>query len=285
MKRNLQIAVFLIGTCCCEMVFGRDIFVDNLLGNDSFDGALDHPIDVSSGPVRTLRRAMNLVEFGDRVILTRAGAVYYDSLSLTGRRRSGNESHPFTVIGNGAILSGQRAVTPQGWRQSGPDLWKLTLTRKGYNRLLRNGTSLPELQHESGGNPLESLAAGQWTAWQGSLYFRSDGEAPATQSFTYAAEQTGLTLYQVEHVRIVGITFRDFRFDGVHAQNTCRNVTLEGVDCINNGRAGFAISGSSQVDIVGGKAAENGRHNVLISNRGSAAIRDLTMDGDPTVVP
>ncbi|MEK6257652.1 MAG: right-handed parallel beta-helix repeat-containing protein [Planctomycetota bacterium] len=261
-----------------------DIYVDNLLGNDSFDGQLVLPIDSGSGPVRTLRRAMHLAGFGDRIVLTQAGGMYYDSLSLTGTRHSGTSERPFTIIGNGATISGARAVPQQGWRRTGPDLWKLTLTRKGFYRLLRDGQSLPELQPEAGANPLETLAAGQWTAWRGDVYYRADGDAPTTQSFAYAAEQTGLSLYQVEHVRIVGLTLRDFRFDGLRTQNMCRGVTLENVNCLNNGRAGIAVSGTSHIEMVGGSLAENGRHSLLVSNPATANLREVTTDVEPTVI-
>ncbi len=259
-----------------------EIYVDNLLGNDQFDGQLAEPIDSGSGPVRSLHRAMQLAGFGDQIVLTRAGATYYDSLSLTGMRHSGSTQRPFTIVGNGATLSGLRVVPAAGWRRSGPELWKLTLTRKGFYRLLRDGRPLPESRPEEGTNPLESLAAGEWTAWRGDLYFRPDGSDPPTaQSFAYAAEQTGLSLYQVENVRIVGLTLRDFRFDGVHAQNMCRGVTLENVNCINNGRAGIAVSGSSQIEFVGGSLSQNGRHSLLISNRAGARLQDVTIDQDP----
>ncbi len=261
-----------------------DIYVDNLVGNDMFDGLLVQPTDQGSGPVRTLRRAMHLAGFGDRIVLTRAGGLYYDSLSLTGMRHSGTSERPFTIIGNGATLSGARAVPQEGWRRAGPDLWKLTLTRKGFYRLMRDGLSLPELQHEAGANPLEALAAGQWTAWRGDVYFRAEGDAPTTQSFAYAAEQTGLSLYQVEHVRIVGLTLRDFRFDGLRAQNMCRGVTLENVNCLNNGRAGIAVSGTSQIEMLGGSLAENGRHSLLVSNPATANLREVTTDVEPTVI-
>ena len=285
MIRRFLILVCAILCLACHEAFAKDIFVDNLIGSDLFDGLLNRPVDSGSGPVHSLRRAMQVANYGDQIILTRPGEIYYDSLSLTGLRNSGSKNHPFTLIGNGAILSGQRAVPPAGWRQAGPDLWKLTLTRKGYNRLLRDGQPLPEGRFEGGLNPLESLAAGEWTAWKGSVYFRADGEAPALQSFSYSADQTGLSLYQVQNVRIVDLTFRDFRFDGLNAQNMCENVKLENVSCINNGRAGVAVSGSSHVEIVGGKIAGNGRSQVRISKPAGVELRDVSMEGEPTVVP
>ncbi len=267
------------------VVSAKEIFVDNLVGSDAFDGLRNLPGDGGGGPVRTLRRAMQVAGFADQIVLTRPGAVYYDSLSLTGARNSGTKQNPFTLIGNGAILSGMRAVPPEGWRPAGPELWKLTLTRKGYYRLLRDGHPLLEARSENGVNPLSTLAAGEWAAWQGSVYFRSDGDAPSTQQFAYSADQTGLSLYQVDNVRIVDLTLRDFRFDGINAQNMCEGVKLENVTCLNNGRAGLAVSGSSHVEVVGGRMTGNGRHQVRIAHPAGAELRDVTLDGEPNVVP
>lgn len=65
----------------------------------------------------------------------------------------------------------------------------------------------------------------------------------------------------------------------------CRGVTLENVTCINNGRAGIAVSGTSDIEIIGGKSADNGRHQVLISNPASAVLHNVQMDGQPTLIP
>ncbi|MBS0203380.1 MAG: right-handed parallel beta-helix repeat-containing protein [Planctomycetes bacterium] len=283
MRRFMVVACALV--CLqLETVSAREIFVDNLVGSDTFDGLLDRPVDSGSGPVRTLHRAMKLVKFGDVITLSREGGVYYDSLALTGTRNSGSAQFPFTINGNGATLSGLRAVNPQGWRKAGPDLWKLTLTRKGFYRLLRDGRPLPETRHE-GISPLANLPEGSWTAWQGSIYFHSDGEQPATEAFSYAADQTGLSLYQVSNVHISNLTLRDFRFDGINAQNMCEGITLSNVNCINNGRAGLAVSGTSHVQLDGGSMAENGRFQVRIAKPAGVTLNNVTMEGEPTIVP
>ena len=60
---------------------------------------------------------------------------------------------------------------------------------------------------------------------------------------------------------------------------------MENVTCVNNGRAGIAVSGTSQVEIVGGKVEGNGRFQVRISNAAGTKLRDVKMDGEPTLVP
>lgn len=269
---------------CCVSAEARDIYVDNRIGDDTFDGLSSRLLENGSGPILTLRRAMQIAGFADQIVLTQPGTVYYDSLSLTGRRFSGTAAHPFTIIGNGAILSGQRQVPPQGWQKAGPDLWKLTFSRKGYYRLLRDGQTLPEFHPQPGTNPLATLTAGAWVPWHGSVYFRGEGDPPAEQNFTFAADQTGLSLHHVDHVRIVDVTFRDYRFDGIHVQNLCSGIRLEGVTCENNGRAGLAVSGTAHVTLQGGTLAGNGRSSLRIQLPAGAELSDVTLDAEPTII-
>ena len=275
--------LFLLSIAATPAV-AKELFVDVLVGSDQFDGVARIPSDSGSGPVRTLHRAMGLAGFGDSIYVIRPGSVFHESLSMSGSRYSGTPLQPFTLFGNGAIISGLRAVPPQGWRPAGTDLWKLTLSRKGFNRLLRDGKPLPEILPAADANPLDALKAGEWVAWRGSLYFRADTDAPSTQNFSFAADQTGLSLYRVEHVRIVDVTFRDFRFDGVNAQNMAEGIQLENVQCIENGRAGIAISGTSNVRVTGGHVGENGRFQIRAAYPGRVELHDVKMDGEPTVV-
>jgi hypothetical protein len=57
------------------------------------------------------------------------------------------------------------------------------------------------------------------------------------------------------------------------------------VSCLNNGRCGIAVTGTSRVEIIGGTIADNGRHQVLISNTATAKLSDVTMAGEPAIVP
>ena len=253
-----------------------EIYVDNLNGRDRDDGLLPVGRQGSSGPVQSLARASQIARFADVIVLKNTGTPYYGSLSLTGRRHSGNQSHPFVVFGNGATISGLRSVPPEGWRKEGlrkdgPQLWKLTLTRKGYYQLLRDGRPLPETIPEEGACPLETLPPGQWVSWRGSLYFRQDGsDSPDLQNFAVTADQTGISLHKVSYVLIVDVKVEHFRFDGIHAQGLCEHVELDHVTSIENGRAGVVASGASRIDIFGGDIARNGRHQILALDRSTA---------------
>ena len=271
---------FLIGLLSiAAATSASEIYVDNSIGRDVDDGSTLQSLYGNVGPVGSLERAIQLAGFGDIVVLVNTGKPYYGSISLMGDRHSGTRFRPFVIQGNGATISGLRSVPRDSWREEGPKLWKLTLTRKGYYRLLRDGRSLPEDILEDGINPLTRLAAGRWVAWRGSLYFRQDGdELPEDQAFAYAADQTGISLHQVENVLISDITLQHFRFDGLHAQGLCAGVVLDNVTSIENGRAGVVSSGASKIELFGGRIAKNGRHQLLVIGRSKAIPQDCAIE-------
>ena len=88
----------------------------------------------------------------------------------------------------------------------------------------------------------------------------------------FAGEEVGLTLLDVEDIYISGLEFRHFRLDGVSAHDRCRNVVLDGVRLVSNGRAGLAAGGTSRV-ILRNSALENNRvAQVLNSERAQTQV-------------
>ena len=274
-----RLVTLIAGVIFTIPAFAGEIYVDSSMGRDAYDGASVDARGATSGPVATLGRAVELAQFSDVIVLRNTGIPYYGSISLTGERHSGTQYHPFVIEGNGATISGLRAVPPGSWQRIGPKLWKLTLTRKGYYRLLRNGRPLPEYIPEDGLEPLSNLKSGHWVAWRGSLYFRQDGDNPPDdQAFAFAADQTGISLHQVSNVLISNVTLEHFRFDGLHAQGLCDGVILDNVTSIENGRAGVVSSGASRIELFGGKIAGNGRHQLLVIDRSFAKPNDCDIE-------
>jgi hypothetical protein len=264
-------------------IFAIEIYVDNRIGRDADDGTAKEAREGNTGPVFSIQRAVERAHWGDTIVLTKTDRPYYGSISLTGRRYSGTQYQPFVIDGNGATISGLRAVPPEAWRPDGPKLWKLTLTRKGYYRLLRDGKVLPEFVSQVRMDPRSLLKPGQWTAWSGSLYFRQDSEeSPANQAFAYAGDQTGISLHQVSNVVITNVTLQHFRFDGIHAQGLCDGIVLDNVTATENGRAGVVSSGASRMEIFGGRIAGNGRHQLLVLDRSKAIPHDCDLEEVPS---
>ena len=261
----------------------ENFYVDNLNGRDINDGLTQVPLNALTGPVRSINRALQLAGSGDTISIANTGRPYYESLALVGHRLGGVQHVPFTILGNGATLSGLRQLPRSGWRRVTPELWQVSFTRKGFYRILRNGLSAPEFRPDSQEGILESLPPGQWCVWKGSIYFRQDSIVePPEERFDFAADEVGITLYQVEHVRIVDLKIEHFRLDGIHAQNMCQAIELEGITSRENGRAGLAVGGSSSVMFLAGRLSKNGRHSALITGRGRLEIEASRLDARPT---
>jgi hypothetical protein len=271
--------MILVGTASAN-----EIFVDNLVGRDGDDGLTMEARSGNTGPLHSIGRAMQLADFGDTIVLRNTGRPYYGSISLTGSRHSGTTVRPFVIQGNGATISGLRSLPLGCWHKDGPKLWKLTLTRKGYYCLLRDGKPLPEsFLVDCCTDPRPALEPGKWVAWHGSIYFRQDGnEAPEDQVFAYAAEQTGISLHHVSNVLITNVILQHFRFDGLHAQGLCDGIVLENVTSIENGRAGIVSSGASKIQIFGGRIASNGRSQLLVLDRSTATSLECDIEESPT---
>ena len=97
---------------------GREIFVDNLSGNDRFNGQQPRGTAELFGPVRTIARALRLAGAGDVILLAKNKEPYRESISLVGSRHSGTAKDPFVIRGNGAILDGSVPVPARAWEST-----------------------------------------------------------------------------------------------------------------------------------------------------------------------
>ena len=94
---------------------GREIFVDNVSGDDHFTGQQPRGTADLSGPVRTIAKALRLAGSGDIIVLAKTNDPYRESISLVGSRHSGTAKEPFVIRGNGAILDGSAPVPAKAW--------------------------------------------------------------------------------------------------------------------------------------------------------------------------
>ncbi len=278
----------LLGAAVCLLLAGRadarNIYVDNRKGSDVFDGYAREPTDFTTGPTRSIRRALRLARTGDTVILANTGVPYYEPIQLVGSKMSGYRSVPFTLIGNGAIVSGARPIPPRAWRKVGDDLWKVSPYRKGYYQLILGDKKVPEHPLAPGLKTLPEIPEGHWSAWRGAMYYRSPPlEEPPEKPFSFAAWDTGLTLFSVRDVRIEDVTFRHFRLDGINAHDLCQRVVLKNVTSLENGRAGLSVNGSSSVFVRDSKLIGNRKHSLLLTELGAAALDKTNIDRPPTV--
>ena len=264
----------------------RVIYVNNLTGSDRFDGVTQQPTSDQSGPVRTIRQALRMSHRADTIELARTDSPYFESFSIVGERLSGVSGQPFRIVGNGAVISGARAVPDGGWQKVGDDLWSLNPSRKGQFLLLCPSRKLVELLPEPGQTwtKLPELAVDQWCGYRGRIYYRSEPlDEPQSKPFGVAGHDCGITVYGVSHVLISDVTVQHFRLDGVGVPDLARNIELRNVRMTENGRAGLSVGGSAFVTLKAGTIEKNGRNSVLITEAASVDVKNSTLDQEPTL--
>ena len=265
----------------------RLIHVDNQNGNDANDGLSEEIQTAITGPIQTLRRALQIARQGDTINILNTGIPYAEELNLVGRNHSGFSNQPFVIQGNGAVLSGVALVPSEGWQSRSDGVWELSLTRKGYYRFFLDGESIPEQRFaDSRWDPSE-LAVDHWARHRGVVRFRlADGVSPFSQNWTYAAAELGISLVNVSNVRIENLTVSGFRIDGINVDGNSSAITLDGVTVQHVGRAGVAIGGTSQVELLNSRVLDCGRDSVIITERAGAIIEGSDLGGvEPAVVP
>lgn len=278
----IRLSVMSILMLVCVDVEGRDIHVNNAHGSDAFNGASADAIDAVVGPVRTLKRAIQLCRRGDRIVLANTGSAYYGAMSLVGSRRSGYDGSPLIIEGQGTTISGAQQVPLHAWRNLGADIWKLNPERKAHFQLLRDGRSLPEWKTDDSG--YGALPEGHWCHWKGSIFYRTfRGELMEGETYAIAREPVGLTLYGVKHVLIRNLRIQHFQIDAVNAHDLCRDVVLENVSLLENGRAGLAAGGGSRVEIRNSQVLGNRLHSMLITENADLNVVECQVSIPPTV--
>jgi hypothetical protein len=240
----------------------RDIFVNNVAGDDRYDGSQPRSFG-GSGPCRSIARALRAAEKGDRIVLADTGVPYFECITLHSGKHSGLSFKPFVLEGNGAVLSGLAPVSDNAWEGFRGDIVRFAPERKGWQQLYRDG--VPLLQRQAFDySPLPDLQPLEWCLWRGAIYFRvEEGALPSDYDLAYAFHPVGLTLYEVRHVIVNNLVVQGFQLDGVSAPDNAFDVTLAGLNCRGNGRSGISIGGASRVAI----------EHCLVGNNGEAQVR------------
>jgi hypothetical protein len=255
---------------------GRELFVDNIHGDDHFAGQKSRDPGGMGGPVRTLAKALQLAGPGDTIILAAGDVPYRESFSLVGSRHSGTPQQPFTLQGNGAILDG--SVPAKEWESYKGAIFRLRAPAMSSPQLFLDGRPAVRVFAAQGAKTPPELQPRQWCALAGEVYFCVEKtKLPSNYKLSYAHDQTGITLFHVEHVRIEKLTVQGFLVDGINLFNSARDVSLVKVTCRGNGRSGIAIGGASQAAIDSSLLGNNGQAQLLTLPYSEAHIRNTQL--------
>jgi hypothetical protein len=248
----------------CSPAVGREVFVDNVAGDDRFTGEAARDPGGVGGPVRTLAKALRLAGAGDTIVLVKNAAPYRESFSLTGSRNSGTSQQPFVIRGNGAILDGSAPAPAEKWESYKGAIFRLRGRPTGYAQLFLDGRPAVRVFAAQSAKSPPELKPRQWCSVAGRIYFCVDRtKLPGDYKLSYAREPTGITLFHVEHVEIADLTVQGFQVDGISLYNSARRVTLSNVTCRGNGRSGVSVGGASFATIEASLLGNNGQAQLL----------------------
>ena len=242
----------------------RDIYVDNVGGNDKNNGLQAQGRGDTASPVRTIAKALRLARAGDRIVLANA-VPYHECVSLVGTRHSGFAPQiPFTFEGNGATLDGSAPIPADGWTHFRDNIFRFRPRTLIQPVVFLNGRAIPRLWLPQGTPYPPRLQPRQWCSIEGAIYFAVEASRlPPDYKLSYAELPTGITLYQVDQVVVRNLWIRGFQADGVAAAVGARDVTLQKVACSANGQSGVCVQGGAQVKIESCKLAGNGQSQLL----------------------
>lgn len=249
---------------CAENAAGRNIYVSNVAGDDTFTGTQEAGMADRGGPVRTIARALQLAMPGDHIVLENTGQPYREALSLVGSRHSGNALRDFAIVGNGAVLDGSAPVPPDAWEHHRGAVFRFQPKDLGPQMLFLNGRPATRVAIEDRAGSPPPLAPLEWCALRGIIYFCVEStKLPEDYDLSYASKQVGITLLQVRGVRIHNLIVQGFRLDGIHTHTGAMRVEFDQVVCRGNARSGVTVGGASQVELRNCLLGDNGRAQLL----------------------
>ena len=283
-SRALLLLLALAGSLLLsETALARNLYVNNLAGDDLHDGRAPVADTQDHGPFRTIGRAMKMAHKGDHIIIANTGTPYRESITVQGGRNSGLATRPFIIQGNGAVLDGTREISRDVWKPVQKDLYRFT---PEYKSLLIFNDGRPAPRVAGDGNSLPSLEPLEWCLYKGDIYFRGEeNKLPEDYPLTQTDEQVGITVYEARHVFIADLVIQGFRLDGVNAHDGTNHVELVGLICRGNGRSGISVGGASRLTIRACLVGNNGRAQLRTEGHCRARVINCDLIDDDPLAP
>jgi hypothetical protein len=260
----------------------RDIYVDNVAGDDKNSGLHARGVSDATGPVRTIAKALRLAEAGDCVALAKNDEPYHECVSLMGTRNSGSAPMlPFILEGNGATLDGSAPIPRDGWTHYRGDIFCFRPRALTQAVLFFQGRAIAPLPLARGTAFPPRLEPMQWCVLEGAIYFAVDRtKLPPDYRLSYAELPTGISLYRVRQVLIRNLSIKGFQADGVSAAAGAGDVVLENVTCTANGQRGVCVGGAAQVTLDACKLSGNGQSQLMTSANSETHLLSTVLSDD-----
>jgi hypothetical protein len=268
--------VFYFAICWLGVLAGSaravDYYVNNLGGNDRFDGRAEGAAGGRSGPWRTLERAMLVVGPGDRLHLAKTAQPYRESLQL-GAKQSGQPGMPLTIVGHGATLDGTHSIPGEAWENFHGDVYRFRPAGLGYQSLFRDGRPLRQFPVDRLAGNIPPLRPLEWCLKDSYIYLCTEkNKHPMDYVLSHSFQKTGITLYGVQYVIVSDLYVQGFRYDGIAAPDRARDIRLMQLTLQGNGRSGLSVSGASEVTLDSALVRDNGQAQVRVEAPGRLSV-------------
>lgn len=248
MTRILTLFVCIVGGIATAETW----HVDNRHGKDTHDGLRPDQA------FRTIARAIKGAKTSDSLVLANTGVPYREPIVLV--RLGGTPSKPFVIEGNGAVISGLRAIPAGEWKRRSDGVYEIRGARPyGLPTLLIDG------QQTTSGNA-KDLQPGQW-AWprkpdtkrEGVLLFRPQaGRTPADYQLEATLGVSGLRVSSSSYLVVRNLICEFHSNDGFNIHGDCRGIAAENIEGRFNGDDGFSIHESIEAVVRNGWFHHNG---------------------------
>jgi len=241
--------------------------VNSRSGADSAEGTADQPF-------ATIKRAIALAQPGDTISLDPQGSPYDEQIFFADK--SGTESEPIILDGQGAVIDGSVPIRPEEWERVSDGLYKSTILPQIYcykanpayvgrfffvweGKINRMGRSLKGSQTPY--KKPEDLAPGEWTyaADETAFYLRvPDGMPLESAPVRVPKIVSGVQITgNCHHLVIRNVKVRHVINDGFALTtgagpgNTVRNIRFENIRAEECGDDGLSAHGDCEVFVDG----------------------------------
>jgi len=221
----------LLAACLAAGLATADTWhVNNKTGDDANDGRS------ANTAFATIARAVKAAGTSDTIALANTGSPYREAIRLAGL--GGTPAAPFTIEGNGAVLTGLRPLPAERWKPAGEGVWLFPIGKKPYGNpfLVHNGRRL------AAAKSAEAIEPGQFF-WDGEgIGFRPEaGKGIGDYALEATLVESGVALAGASYVVCRNIVSEYHSNDGFNIHGDCRGVAFENIVARHNGDDGFSI--------------------------------------------
>lgn len=278
---------------------GETIFVNNVTGEDTFDGRSEKAGKEGSGPYATIEKAFESASKSSRIVIANTGKPYQrpypgnvgEALRL---RVGGEPAAPLVVDGGNAVISGLCVIPATEWKQCSEDVysiyfWPMSNMLKGYEKINHwpRGTQIWWLDGEAAKNcenmdELRGVESGGfwWNKNERELFFKLPKGKELSEVEVQIPGNMGVYINEpytvVENLRVMFSCN-----DGFDIANNAENAVFRNCRAYDNCGQGFSAHANGNVtceDCSAVRCVSSGACDVEVSDYERCLFVDNTFE-------